>query len=96
MGDYLSRSDMGDYVTVSYLSEVLPGDLSDYMSESDVTAYLSEVLPDALSDYLSSTDIGTYLSEALLGSAFADAMQNYLSEYGGEVIYNAISQYINA
>ena len=33
--------------------------------------------------------------DALDGSCFAAALAAYLSDYGGETIYNAISQYIN-
>ena len=83
--------------------------LSDYLSESDISAYVS----DALSGYLSEADISPYLSEGIAGladfmteddlseagyvssSSFAAALAAYLSEYGGETIYDAISQYIH-
>jgi hypothetical protein len=74
------------FVSESYLSEAL----GNYVSDS----YLSEVL----SDYISGSDFGTYLSEAgaVLNDNFSAAMVYYLSEYGGEGIYNAISQYIHS
>ena len=80
MDDYISSSEIGDY-----LSEAL----SDYVSST----YLSEVL----NDYLSISDLDPYLSEAgvVTYEKFPDALECYLSDYGGEVIYNAISQYIH-
>ena len=41
-----------------------------------------------LNDYL---DVQGHVSD----SSFSDALSHYLSEYGGRVIYDAISQYIN-
>ena len=63
-----------------------------YLSESDVTAYLSEGLA-GLSSFMTEDDLATagYVSS----SSFASALEQYLSDYGGETIYNAISQYIN-
>ena len=112
LGGYLSSSDLSsalsDYVSTGALTEALgdyiPGSdiggyLSEYLSRSDIGSYLD----DALSNYLSESDFSSYLSEGLasLGdfltaSDFAAAMSNYLADSGAEVIYNAISQYINA
>ena len=75
-------------MTSNYLSEAL----SDYLSESDVTAYVSEGLA-VLSEFMTEEDLVSagYVSS----SSFAAALAAYLSDYGGETIYNAISQYIN-
>ena len=103
---FLSESDLSeflsDYATMGDLSDAL----SDYVRYSELDGYLSEVLGDyvstsylseVLSDYLSASDFEPYLSEAgvVTYEKFPDALECYLSDYGGEVIYNAISQYIH-
>lgn len=91
IGNYLS-----DFVTQSYLSEAgfvtesyLSDAISDFVSES--------CLSDAISDFMRRSDMDSYLSEAgcVTDNNFGSALGTYLSEYGGLVIYNAISQYIN-
>ena len=85
---YVTSDYLSDFVSSSYLSETL----GPYLSESDVEAYLSEGLA-GLSSFMTEDD----LTEAgyVSSSSFAAALAAYLSEYGGETIYNAISQYIN-
>lgn len=63
-----------------------------YLSESDISPYLSEGLA-GLANFMTETDLadGGYVSS----SSFAAALAAYLSEYGGETIYDAISQYIH-
>ena len=58
----------------------------------DSAAYLSEGIA-GLTNLLSEGDLdaGGYVSS----SSFAAALAAYLSEYGGETIYDAISQYIH-
>ena len=82
---YLSTN---GYVTSDYLSD----SLSAYLSESDISNYLSEGLA-GLDNLLSATDLvdAGYVSS----SSFAAALEAYLSDYGGEMIYDAISQYIH-
>ena len=84
LSGYLSEA-LGNYVSDTYLSEVL----GDYISDT----YLSSVLE----DYMKRSDLDPYLSEAgaVLNSNFSTAFEDYLSVYGGEEIYNAISQYLN-
>ena len=79
---------MSDYVSSAYLSEAL----GPYLSESDISPYLSEGIA-GLSNFMTATDLadGGYVSS----SSFAAALAAYLSEYGGETIYDAISQYIH-
>ena len=88
----MTRSDMesAGFITGSYLSEAL----DDFVKSSELSDYFSE----ALSDYVRSDEFGSYLSEvgAVTEDNFSSALGYYLSEYGGEVIYNAISQYINS
>ncbi len=83
LSDYMSESDVSEYVSDA---------LSNYLSESDVTYYVSEGLA-VLSEFMRESDLETagYVSS----SSFAAALAAYLSDYGGETIYNAISQYIN-
>ena len=66
--------------------------MSPYLSEADISPYLSEGIA-GLSNFMTETDLadGGYVSS----SSFAAALASYLSDYGGETIYNAISQYIN-
>lgn len=60
-------------------------DLADYITSSALDSYLSE-------------NLGPYLSENLeiSSSTFAAALSAYISDYGGQTIFDAISQYINA
>ena len=90
--DYATKSYLenylSDYISSAYLSDAL----SYYLSESDISAYLSEGLA-GLDNLLSATDLveAGYVSS----SSFAAALEAYLSDYGGETIYDAISQYIH-
>ena len=66
--------------------------LSGYLSDADISPYLSEGIA-GLSNFMTEDDLseGGYVSS----SSFAAALAAYLSEYGGQTIYDAISQYIN-
>ena len=107
LSDYLSTSDLSEalseYSTTAevqnylrdqnYVSEDgLSDTLSNYLTDSDVSQYLSEGIA-GLVNLLSEGDLdsGGYVSS----SSFAAAMQAYLSEYGGQTIYDAISQYLS-
>jgi hypothetical protein len=90
---------LDNYASKSYLDHVLAqkdyltsDSLSGYVSQSDVSSYLSEGLA-GLGNLLSAADLegGGYVSS----SNFAAALGAYLEEYGGETIYDAISQYIH-
>ena len=90
---------LDNYASKSYLDYVLDekdyltsDNLSGYVSQSDISSYLSEGLA-GLGNLLSAADLDEagYVSS----SSFAAALEAYLSDYGGETIYDAISQYIH-
>ena len=94
LSDYSTTSELQDYIRdQNYVSEDgLSYTLSGYLSDSDVSSYLSEGLA-GLVNLLSASDLdaGGYVSS----SSFAAALEAYLSEYGGQTIYDAISQYLS-
>lgn len=94
LSDYSTTSELQDYIRdQNYVSEDgLSYTLSGYLSDSDVSSYLSEGLA-GLVNLLSASDLdaGGYVSS----SSFAAALEAYLTENGGQTIYDAISQYIN-
>ena len=99
LSEYILSTQLENYVSKSYLDYVLDekdyltsDNLSGYVSQSDVSSYLSEGLA-GLGNLLSAADLegGGYVSS----SNFAAALGAYLEEYGGETIYDAISQYIH-
>ena len=94
LSNYSTTAELEDYIRdQNYVSEDgLSYTLSGYLSDSDVSSYLSEGLA-GLTNLLSEGDLasGGYVSS----SSFAAALEAYLTENGGQTIYDAISQYIN-
>ena len=90
LSDYVTSSAMQDYLRDG--NYVTDESLSGYLSNPDIEPYLSEGLA-GLGNLLSAADLDEagYVSS----SSFAAALEAYLSEYGGQTIYDAISQYIN-
>ena len=103
LSDYVSVSGLSDalsdYVTSSAMQDyprdgnyVTDDSLSGYLSNPDIEPYLSEGLA-GLGNLLSAADLDEagYVSS----SSFATALEAYLTEYGGQTIFDAISQFIN-
>ena len=90
LSDYVTSSAMQDYLRDG--NYVTDESLSGYLSNPDIEPYLSEGLA-GLGNLLSAADLDEagYVSS----SSFAAALEAYLTEYGGQTIYDAISQYIN-
>ena len=90
LSDYVTSSAMQDYLRDG--NYVTDDSLSGYLSNPDIEPYLSEGLA-GLGNLLSAADLDEagYVSS----SSFAAALEAYLTEYGGQTIFDAISQYIN-